>query len=108
GRRERRLTHDAARALFAHPWPFDIRELEQTLRGAVAVADGRAIDVDDLRLTAPPAEPRPVGGRQALASALQRHAGNLSAVARELATSRSQVQRLLDRYELSADEFKRG
>jgi DNA-binding NtrC family response regulator len=105
---ERRLTHDAARALFAHRWPFHVRELEQTLRGAVAIADGPAIDVDDLRLTAPPAEPRPNDDREALVSALQRHAGNLSAIARELATSRSQVKRLLDRHALNADEFKRG
>ena len=105
---ERRLTHGAARALFAHPWPFHVRELEQTLRGAIAIADGPAIDVDDLRLAPPPAEPTPVDRREVLASILRRHAGNLSAVARELATSRTQVKRLLDRHELSADEFKRG
>jgi DNA-binding NtrC family response regulator len=114
----RRLSHDAARALFAHPWPFHVRELEQALRGALAIADGPVIGVDDLRLTAPPVEPAsapggprsaaPIDERESLVSALRRHAGNLSAVARELATSRSQVQRLLDRHALNADEFKRG
>jgi DNA-binding NtrC family response regulator len=108
GQPERRLTQRAARALFAHPWPFHVRELEQTLRGAVVVADGPVIDVDDLRLIAPLAKPQPIGEREALVSTLQRHAGNLSAVARELVTSRSQVKRLLDRYALAADEFKRG
>jgi transcriptional regulator with PAS, ATPase and Fis domain len=107
---ERRLTPAAARALFAHRWPFHVRELEQTLRGAVAVADGPAIDVADLRLSTVVLESSPANGGQRgmLVSALTRHAGNLSAVARELTTSRTQIQRLLHRYELRTDAFKRG
>jgi DNA-binding NtrC family response regulator len=109
---ERRFSRAAARALFAHRWPFHVRELEQALRAAVAIADGPEIGLSELHLGAfePPRQDAvgpPGSERERLLAALQRHDGNLSAVARSLVTSRTQVQRLLQRYALSALEFKR-
>lgn len=107
----RRLSRTAARALFLHGWPLNVRELEQALRTALATATGEEIGVDDLRLaveTAPAREDTaPDDGRDRVVALLAKHAGNLSAVARELATSRTQVARLLTRYGLAADDYKR-
>jgi len=50
--RERHLSRAAARALFAHPWPMQVRELEQALRSALATAQGAEIEPGDLRLAA--------------------------------------------------------
>jgi len=104
----RRLARAAARALFAHPWPFHIRELEQTLRGAVAIAEGSQLAEEDLRLSVPDEAWGPEPERDVLIAELRRHDGNLSAVARELATSRSQVRRLLERHALTVDMFRRS
>jgi DNA-binding NtrC family response regulator len=106
----RRLSRAAARALFAHRWPFHVRELEQALRAATAIAAGPEIGVSDLRLGDAPAGDRRTAGddeRGRLMVALAKHHGNVSAVARALVTSRSQVQRLMARYGIDGAEFKR-
>jgi transcriptional regulator of acetoin/glycerol metabolism len=104
----RRLSRTAARALFLHPWPFHVRELEQALRAALAVCEGDEIGVEHLHLQAPVAEAEAgVGERERLVALLHKHAGNVSAVARELETSRSQVDRLLARHALDAADYKR-
>ncbi|HET9626738.1 MAG TPA: sigma 54-interacting transcriptional regulator, partial [Kofleriaceae bacterium] len=109
-----RLSRAAARALVHHRWPHNVRELEQVLRTALATASGDEIGLDDLHLVAaipaPTAAPLPAPGadrRDHLTALLGKHAGNLAAVARELATSRSQVRRLLARHGLASDAFKR-
>jgi transcriptional regulator with PAS, ATPase and Fis domain len=111
----RRLSRMAARALFRHLWPFHVRELEQVLRMALAVGAGPEIGLHDLRLVAH--DPKSgadgaaggpaAGSRERLVALLDKHGGNVSAIARELATSRSQVQRLLARHALSRRELKR-
>ena len=113
----RKLSLAAARALFLHRWPFHVRELEQTLRAAIAVATGPEIGHDDLPATlrSTTATPAPSGAaaarsgveRTQLVALLAKHRGNLSAVARELSTSRSQVHRLLARHALTADGGER-
>jgi two-component system response regulator PilR (NtrC family) len=54
-----RLTERAYQALTTHPFPGNVRELENVLERAVALADSRIIDADDLRLPSPPREPLP-------------------------------------------------
>jgi DNA-binding NtrC family response regulator len=106
----RTLSRTAARALLLHPWPFHVRELEQSLRTAVAIAANEEIGVDDLRLgarTVAEAAESPAGERERMVALLKKHGGNLSAIARELETSRSQVSRLLARHGLDANEYKR-
>ncbi|HET9626646.1 MAG TPA: sigma 54-interacting transcriptional regulator, partial [Kofleriaceae bacterium] len=106
----RSLSRAAGRALFRHGWPLHVRELEQVLRTALATATGDEIGVDDLRL-APPAcdaaPAAPAAPRDRLTVLLDKHAGNVTAVARDLATSRTQVRRLLARHGLASDAFKR-
>jgi transcriptional regulator of acetoin/glycerol metabolism len=90
---------------------LNVRELEQVLRAAIAVASGSEIVAEDLQLASPAAKApdRGQGGDESarLVLLLSRHAGNLAAVARELATSGSQVRRLLARHGLDADDYKR-
>src|SRR5262249_10335879 len=104
----RHLSRPAARALFRHLWPFHVRELEQVLRTALAMTTKAEIGLDDLRLVAHErkagAESGPAGraanSREQLVALLEKHGGNLTAVARELPTSRSQAQRLRARHSL--------
>jgi sigma-54 dependent transcriptional regulator, acetoin dehydrogenase operon transcriptional activator AcoR len=106
----RRLSRTAARALFRHRWPLNVRELEQALRAAIATATGPEITSDDLRLetgldAAPSAQH--ADGRARIVALLDKHEGNLTAVARGLSTSRSQVRRLLARHGLMPRDYKR-
>src|SRR5262249_23852467 len=104
------LTSAAAWALCRHRWPLNIRELDQAIAAAAAVVQGERIDLHQL--------PEQVAGRAPAAAveaarrdellALWRdHRGNLAAVARALSTSRAQVHRLLRRYALDVESYRR-
>jgi DNA-binding NtrC family response regulator len=51
------LTEAARRALVAHRWPGNIRELSHTLERAVVLSGGETIDATDLGLRLPKIEP---------------------------------------------------
>jgi transcriptional regulator of acetoin/glycerol metabolism len=108
---ELRFQRAAARTLLTHDWPHNVRELEQVLARAMALLDGNEILVDhlpdDLVHRVAGAARADSGGAQ-LARLLRQHAGNLSAVARALTTSRSQVKRMVVRYGLDLAEFRTG
>jgi transcriptional regulator with GAF, ATPase, and Fis domain len=115
---------DAARALVRYDWPMNVRELEQCLHAAHLLAEDRVITPDDL----PPSISSPPGGsgtadhdapatdpvqaasispeaaelRGRIVALLAEHDGNLSAVARSLRTSRSQLHRLMARCGITA------
>ncbi|MGN6105886.1 MAG: sigma 54-interacting transcriptional regulator, partial [Kofleriaceae bacterium] len=68
GREPPRLTEAACRALRAHAWAGNARELRNVIERAVLLCDGAALDVDALVLPAPPAPPSvvvPPGGAEA-------------------------------------------
>ncbi|HEX8793272.1 MAG TPA: sigma 54-interacting transcriptional regulator [Polyangiaceae bacterium] len=114
------LTRRAARAMFAHGWPQNVRELEKCLEAALVFAGDAPIDLEHL----PPAvagpapaaaeqgEPaRPISPadeerREELLRLLQLHRGNLSAVARDLGKARFQVQRWVKRYALRPEDYR--
>ena len=53
GRSLRGFTEAAVAAIDAHAWAGNVRELENRVKRAVVMADGRLVDAHDLELTAP-------------------------------------------------------
>ena len=118
-----RFDGEAARALFAHEWPLNVRELERCLSLAVALADGEVVKLQHLPpavrgevspgTAARPVRSRPsreeedAGRRDELVALLREHGGNISAVARAAGKARVQIQRWVKRYGLDPDSFRR-
>jgi transcriptional regulator with PAS, ATPase and Fis domain len=103
-----RLEREAGRALFLHGWPRNVRELEQTLRSATALASGLRIAPADL-----PVEVRgravadgDQDARAALVRLLVEHGGNISAVAREMGKARVQIRRWCRRFGIDPDAYR--
>jgi len=105
-----RLEREAARALFLHRWPLNVRELEQALRAALALAGPeRRIGLGHL-----PPSTREGGGapggdpalRDQLLKLLAEHGGNISAVARAMGKARVQVRRWCRRFGVDPDAFR--
>jgi DNA-binding NtrC family response regulator len=112
GREVPHLAADAASRLLAHPWPGNVRELQSLITAAAALAHCPEIHAADLGL--PSAQPagdaldfgaletfplteakeRMVEAleRRMITSALDRHAGNVSAAARQLGIHRQNLQ----------------
>jgi transcriptional regulator of acetoin/glycerol metabolism len=105
----------------SYDWPFNVRELESSMKRAVSLADGA---LDEAHLPTDDAEPSgatitgdaaaddAASGRavappeETLRSLLTLHGGNVAAVARKLGKDRVQIHRWLKRYGLTADEFR--
>ncbi len=107
------LTLGAGQALFDYQWPMNVRELVNCLASAVALAAGDPIAREHLPppvRAATPAQPgRPAAGRvtrEQLVALLTEHKGNVSAVARALATARAQVRRLATRFDVDIASFR--
>jgi transcriptional regulator of acetoin/glycerol metabolism len=119
------LTAPAARALFRYGWPSNIRELEKCLESATVLANGSPLLLEHLpekvaeAAEASPAhadaEPEPEAPvakeqdllrRSHLVDLLRSHRGNVSAVARALGTSRTQVHRWVKRFRLDPDSYR--
>jgi DNA-binding NtrC family response regulator len=112
----------AVRALFAHAWPDNVRELDQALGTALALSLGDPIDlphlpaaVADAALAAPPprsGDRRPLRDeeldhRAQLVTLLREHRGNVAAICRVTGKGRQQIHRWLKRYALDVESFRR-
>jgi len=110
---------EAAAALLLHGWRHNVRELEHALTVALALADAEiGLDhlppaLSGLTSSAPPPPPssRPsdedaAALRAELARLLTKHAGNVSAVAREMGRARPLVHRWLKRYRIDAGTYR--
>jgi transcriptional regulator with GAF, ATPase, and Fis domain/tetratricopeptide (TPR) repeat protein len=114
GRPRSQLTRRALGFLMEQPWPGNVRQLENVLRAASALAAGSELDVDDLRevmsaargtAAAPPA---PGSLRGAVAESQLVHARaaleacdwNVSVAARRLRVSRQALYRIMKRHGL--------
>jgi two-component system NtrC family response regulator len=90
-----RFAPGAIAAISLHPWPGNIRELENRVKRAVIMADGPAVTAEDLDL-AEAAEARPITLREsralsdarAINTALTAASGSISAAAKALGISR--------------------
>jgi two-component system NtrC family response regulator len=102
---------DALRALTLYRWPGNIRELQNRVRRAVIMADGKRVTARDLELTdtmsALPAqtlkEARESVERGMVQDALRRHQGKITAAALELGVSRPTLYELMDKLGIARD-----
>lgn len=103
----RGITADALQSIEAHPWPGNVREMENTLKRAVIMADGAQITCEDLGL-APAAvdDEQPLNLRQvreeaernAVTRAIARSNGNIAQAAELLGVSRPTLYDLMNRF----------
>ena len=111
------LSHEAMRLLMAHPFPGNIRELENILEYACILCPGGLIQVEhlpaDVRTCEHPG-PRPAGAcapmtmeeirHRAALEAVERNGGNRNAACRELGISKDTLRRILGRADDTAPE----
>jgi len=114
-------------AFQSHPWPGNVREMQNEIQRMVALAEGPVLDADTLsdrltsgvvledmveRMVELDMDWKPIPGiglreqvemleRQILSAALARHNGNISRVADEVGLSRVGLRNKLQRYDLS-------
>lgn len=101
------LVEDAVRAIEAHSWPGNIRELENCIKRATIMADGNQISADDVGLTAPSPDEvdtsldlrliRDAAEKRAIIAAMGRVNGNMVKAAELLGVSRPTLYDLMHR-----------
>ncbi len=106
---------EAVRELVAYDWPLNIRELSNVLRTAALLARGEPIQRIHLPQTmldgtsvsvAPDLSNEQAEHRAELLVLLNKHSGNVSAVAREVGKARTQIQRWMKRYAIKQEEYR--
>jgi two-component system NtrC family response regulator len=105
GRAALSFSQEALAAIEAHPWPGNVREMENCVKRAVIMADGPQITAQDLGLAAG-AEDEPINLRQvrdeaehkAVIKALGRVNGNILKAAELLGISRPTLYDLMSRH----------
>jgi two-component system, NtrC family, response regulator len=106
-RRNLSLSEDALRAIEAHKWPGNIRELENCIKRATIMADGSQVTAEDLGLAVPAGEEsdasldlrtvRDEAEKKAVIAALARSNGNVLKAAELLGVSRPTLYDLMHR-----------
>lgn len=118
GRQIESITPAALHKLMEYHWPGNVRQLENTIERAVAMAAGRIIDADDLHIDA--GRPKPGGNAPApllpegmtleqwedeiIQEALRRANGNKSQAARTLGLSRNALRYRLSKLGVPEDD----
>ena len=113
GRADMALSRAALELLLQHDFPGNVRELENVLEAAVALAAGARIEADDIRLAAGtrqarrPLDDGPLDDvvRSHVLGVLDRCAGNRAVAARTLGIDRSTLYRMLVRWNATRDAF---
>lgn len=106
GRPSMSFSTEALSAIENHPWPGNVREMENCIKRAVIMADGPLISWEDLGLSASPATEEPINLRQvreeaehkAVLKALARVDGNIAKAAELLGVSRPTFYDLMSRH----------
>ena len=96
---------DAVRAMARHIWPGNIRELQNRVRRAVIMCDGRKLTAQDLELDSTDGsggpttlkEAREQVERELVTRALKRHHGKIAPAAVELGVSRPTMYELMEK-----------
>jgi DNA-binding NtrC family response regulator len=122
------FTPEALRALVGYAWPGNVRQLENAVARAVALAQGPRIGLEDL-----PSELKQVTGgtlpteslakmpyreavdsardavsREYLVALMQEFSGNVTHAAERAGMERESLHRLLKRYGVRSEDFKRS
>lgn len=106
GRARLHFSDEALALIESHPWPGNVREMENCIKRAVIMADGPQITAEDLGLSDAPAAEEPINLRQirdeaeykALVKALARVDGNIVKAAELLGVSRPTIYDLMSRH----------
>jgi len=95
---------EALRALDRHPWPGNVRQLENCIRRAVIMCEGKRLTVRDLELGAADQvaalslkDARENLERDMIQNALRKYAGKIAPAATELGVSRPTLYDLMDK-----------
>ena len=95
---------EALRTLDRHPWPGNVRQLENCVRRAVIMCEGKRLTVRDLELApadqgTPPnlKDARENLERDMIQNALRKHSGKIASAASELGISRPTLYDLMDK-----------
>jgi two-component system NtrC family response regulator len=102
------FSQEAIGAIEAHPWPGNVREMENCIKRAIIMADGPQITSDDLGLAGSGEAEQPINLRQvrdeaeyaAIVKALARVDGNIVRAAELLGVSRPTLYDLMARHAL--------
>jgi two-component system NtrC family response regulator len=105
-------TKAALQNLESHPWPGNIREMENRVRRAVIMAEGNRITPEDLELDASPGklegktlkEAREEMEYEMVQRALGKHKGKISQAALELGISRPTLYELIEKLGINRGE----
>ena len=108
GRNLKGFTEDAHDAIDAYAWPGNVREMENRIKSAVIMAEGKLVTAEDLGLDGGAAELASLNLRvvrqeaetQAIRQALIRTAGNVSRAAELLGITRPTLYDLLQKYDI--------
>ena len=116
----RRLTPDALRALERAHWTGNVRELKHALEHAAVMAQGEAVEVNDLpeqlQVDAPAGRSgtyrdaleraKEIAARAYIDGLLRQHQGNITAAALEAGIERETLHRLVRRHGLDAADYR--
>ncbi len=114
GRALRGFTPEAVKAIQAYPWPGNIRELENRINGAVIMAEGKYLGVEDIGLPSDTAgfrwlnlrEVRSRAEIEAVRQALAATRGNLSRTAELLGVTRPTLYDLIHKLGIEVDNLE--
>jgi two-component system NtrC family response regulator len=102
---------DAQNAIQTYHWPGNVREMENKIKGAIIMAEGRQVTAADLSLDSVDARPPNLNLRevrrdaegQAIRRALVHASGNISKAAKMLGVTTPTLYDLLEKYDIKAD-----
>jgi DNA-binding NtrC family response regulator len=126
-RSAQRFEPEALRALTSYSWPGNVRELENAIERAVAISDGPTVAVDalpeevrgsqvghlptELLVRMPYREAVDLArdriSRDYLVALMREFGGNVTRAAERAGMERESLHRLLKRYSVRSDDFKR-
>ncbi len=112
GNGEFKLSPDAIKAIESYSWPGNIRELENKVKRASVLAENKLITAEDLDLAIAKSKPSAINLKEArksaeieaIMSALEISAQNVSAAAKLLGVTRPTLYDMMKKYSLTAEQ----